>query len=275
MDTRGIAITGGAVALGILVLLAATVGIVGWYVYKTTMAPEAPAELVDVFESAYVIVSDDITTDPVASASVKLSGPTTISKNTDSNGQATFVGLPSGTYTVTIKQDNYYWLERTGQSFTGTKSYVSKSYSITRLGVLSIDNSIYASNRSVDNTVENTIVEFGVSVSNTQADSKVLGAVLTLKVGTATGNLEFENIEIKTSTVGGTLTTVTEGKEYQLSIGDLTDDTSALVVFDVGISGIDNEGYQLPITISVDDTPPVEDDTGVSKASKDFTITIV
>jgi len=273
MDARGIAISGGAIGLAIVILLAATVGMIGWYLWYSTRP--TPAELVDVFEKVYVTISDDITDDPVADATVKLSGPTTVSDTTNEDGQATFVGLPAGTYKVTIKHDNYYWLERTGQSFSGTKTYISKSYSITRLGSLSVDNSIYASNRQVDNTVENTVVEFGVNVSNTRTNSKVLGAVMTIDIGTPTGTVEFENISIKTSTVGATLTTIKEGDEYQISLGDLTDDTSVLIVFEVGISGIDNEGDKLPITISVDDTPLVEDDTGVAKASADFSIVIV
>jgi len=256
------------------VIALVVVGMFGFVVYKGYMVP-APTEYTTSFDHAYITVTDALTDDPIM-GTVKLTGEVIQSKALDADGVADFVGLPAGTYTVKIENSSYYTLSRTGQTFqeAAPKTTTSKSYSLTAFGTYVLDNGdegfVSSSPRSFDNTTDERYVEFDLKVWDNVEDTMCIGTVLTIEIDELAGdNLDFENIAV---TSGQSITTVTEGEKYTISLGDLGYNSKTSVTLKVGISNATVENATLPISISVDDTPTVDTDTGATKVTRDFTL---
>jgi len=251
-----------AAALGMLGIIAYNQG---WF--APTVEPET-----EIFERVTISVTDAYTDELVENVEIKLSNLEVFVGQTDEYGRAYFYDVPSGTYTVLLKADNYYWLERT-LSIRGTTTTFGQSYKITQTPVFEIDNDDAlsidpASRLDIENTPDTQTIRFAGIFKNVRENSNAVSPVITIEL--VPSGVVVESVEA----VGYTLTEETAGSKYTLSLSDMEGGSAVYIEFKVTLSGIDTDGDRVDITMTLDDTPTVEGDAGGQAVSAEFDIVV-
>lgn len=237
MEDKGVTIP--QVMVGIAVVFMVLTGLV---VYKAYFAPPPPAEMVKTFTAVKIYVLNSITRNPVANASVNITGVG--AGTTDSSGTLTLSYVPAGDYETTVTCENYY-TTRTRLSLRGYEQVLVRSVEIRPASVGATLSTIGNILDNVDNRT--VLVGFTLSIPE---KTMMLGAVADLKVDPSS--------TLSVLSISATGLTKVEENHWRIALGTLT--ASSTTSISVKVDSQDKPvGSQLVLNLTVKDTPDVPD----------------